>query len=71
MKNVYTLFIRQDGSMFLAYMPDLDAMTQGRSFYEVITMARDLPGTRSIVEELPEPMIWEATLETTVQNTDS
>ena len=70
MKGVYTALIRQDGDMYLAYVPDVDSMTQGDSFYDAIEMARDLLGTRSLVEELPEPMDTEKAIEAAIQKAD-
>ncbi len=55
MKGVYPVFIKQDHDMYLAYIADIDAMTQGKDLYEAVEMARDLLGTRSLSQELPEP----------------
>jgi len=70
MKGVYTALIKQDGDMFLAYVPDIDSMTEGHSFYEAIEMARDLLGTYSLVEQLPNPMDTVKAIEKTVQRDD-
>ena len=43
MKGVYPVFIKQDHDMYLAYIADIDAMTQGKDLYEAVEMARDLP----------------------------
>ena len=56
MKGVYTTFIKPDEGMYLVYIPDVDAMTQGMDFYDAVVMARDLLGTISLEQELPEPM---------------
>lgn len=55
MKNVYPVFMKQDGKDYLVYIPDIDRMTEGSSFYDAIYMARDLLGTWSLDFQLPEP----------------
>ena len=59
MKAVYSVLIKQDEDDYLVYVPDIDAMTQGKDFYEAIVMARDLLGTHSLVHELPKPSPYE------------
>ena len=70
MKGVYTALIKQDGDMFLAYLPDLDSMTQGNSFFEAIEMARDLLGTYSLAEELPTPVDVETAKAIAIEKAD-
>ena len=41
MRIVYPTFIKQDGDMHLAYVPDIQVYTQGEDFYDAIEMARD------------------------------
>ena len=41
MRIVYPTFIKQDGDMHLAYVPDIQVYTQGKDFYDAIEMARD------------------------------
>lgn len=55
MKNVYPVLISKDGDDYLVYIPDIDRMTEGKSLYEAIYMARDLLGTWSLDNPLPEP----------------
>ena len=70
MKGVYTALIKQDGDMFLAYVPDIDSMTQGNSFYEAIEMVRDLLGAHSLIKKLPDPMDTAKAIETAAQRVD-
>lgn len=44
MTHAYPAFIRQNGGDYLVYIPDVDHWTEGRSFADAITMARDLLG---------------------------
>ena len=46
MKLVYPTLIKQDGDMFLVFVPDLDINTEGQSFGDAISMARDAIGIR-------------------------
>lgn len=43
-----------DKIKYLVYVPDLDEYTQGRTIIEAIEMGKDLIGTVSLVEDLPE-----------------
>lgn len=70
MKGVYTALIKQDGDMYLAYVPDIDSMTQGVSFYDAIEMARDLLGSVSLIKELPEPSSVEKAINTAIEKAD-
>lgn len=51
MKTVYPTFIKADGDMFLAFVPDLEIYTQGYDFYEAIEMARDAIGLKIVTLE--------------------
>ena len=55
MKNVYPVLISKNKNDYLVYIPDIDCMTEGSSFYDAIYMARDLLGTWSLDNQLPEP----------------
>ena len=44
MTHAYPAFIRQDGSKFLVYIPDVDHWTEGHDFADAIARARDLLG---------------------------
>lgn len=70
MKNVYPVLIRQDKNDYLAYIPDIDRMTEGSSFYNAINMARDLLGTYSIDCPVPDPSSPEKALEVTKSKAD-
>ena len=70
MKNVYPVFIKQHDNWFLAYVPDLDRMTQGESFYDAIYMARDLIGTFSLDYDLPDPSSDEAAVSIAKEKAD-
>ena len=48
MKVAYPVFIKQNKKSFLAYVPDMDAYTEGKDFCDAIEMARDLIGTKGI-----------------------
>ena len=56
--------------MYLAYVPDIDSMTQGVSFYDAIEMARDLLGSVSLIKELPEPSSVEKAINTAIEKAD-
>ncbi|MBQ9153172.1 MAG: hypothetical protein IJ130_05125 [Solobacterium sp.] len=48
MKGVYPVFIKQDHDMYLAYIADIDAMTQGKDLYEAgQSPGVEMPGLRS------------------------
>ena len=51
MKTVYPAFIKADGDMYLAFVPDLEIYTQGHDFYEAIEMARDAIGLKIVTME--------------------
>ena len=53
MKDVFIAFVKQDKDAYLVYVPTINAMTQGTSFFDSIVMARDLLGTYSLLKELP------------------
>ncbi len=54
-KKAFPVLIKKDEDMYIAYVADLDSVTEGYDFYDAIEMARDLLGTYSLVEDLPEP----------------
>ncbi|MDD6230730.1 MAG: hypothetical protein PUA95_08345 [Lactimicrobium massiliense] len=70
MKNVYPVFIQKDGEDYLAYIPDVDSYTSGKSFYEAMYMARDLLGTISLEKELPAPSAAEDACKTAAAKAD-
>ena len=70
MKGVYTALIKQDDDMYLAYVPDIDSMTQGVSFYDAIEMTRDLLGSVSLIKELPEPSSVDEAIKTAIEKAD-
>jgi len=60
MKTVYPTFISQEGNDYLVYVPDMDIYTEGDSFADAISMARDSIGLKGIDMEdnkivLPTP----------------
>ena len=70
MKNVYPVFIKQDGKDFLVYIPDIDRMTEGSSLYDAINMARDLLGTYSLDSKVPAPSEYKEALALTKAQAD-
>lgn len=70
MRGVYPVFIKHDHDMYLAYIPDIDAMTQGKDLYEAVEMARDLLGTHSLNHELPEPSDTDQAMKTVKEKAD-
>ena len=64
MKQVYPVFIVEDGKDFLVYVPDMRINTEGNSMADAIYMARDAIGLTGIVLEddnraLPIPSTYE------------
>ena len=55
MKKAYPALIKKNGNDYLVYVPDLNFMTEGRTLYKAIIMVRDLLGTVSMVQNLPQP----------------
>lgn len=45
-REAYPVLIKQDGSAFLVYVPDLDIYTEGESLPHAIAMARDAIGLK-------------------------
>ncbi len=68
--QVYPVLIKQDGDMFLAYVADINSMTQGYDFFDAIEMARDLLGSHSLVAELPEPTDYGNAIAAAKENID-
>lgn len=59
-KNSYPTFIKENGKIFLVYVPDLDIYTEGKNLTNAIEMARDAIGLKGITLEddgvlIPEP----------------
>ncbi len=50
-KNTYPTFIKENGKIFLVYVPDLDIYTEGKSLTDAIEMARDAIGLKGITLE--------------------
>jgi predicted RNase H-like HicB family nuclease len=48
MKNAYPVLIKESGSDFLVYVPDMEIYTEGKSITEAIEMARDAIGLKGI-----------------------
>ncbi len=48
MKIVYPTLIKESGSDYLVYVPDMDIYTEGKDFCNAIEMARDAIGLRAI-----------------------
>ena len=74
MKQVYPVFIVEDGKFFLVYVPDMDLFTQGMDMGDAICMARDIIGLHGIgmednKEELPAPSSFEGAMEKAKANT--
>jgi predicted RNase H-like HicB family nuclease len=62
-RRVYPVVITPptDGGFYLAYAPDIDRMTQGKTFAEALDMAEDLISIHAISlqghgEDMPEPI---------------
>ena len=70
MKSVYPVLISRDGNDYLVYIPDIDRMTSGSSFYDAIFMARDLLGTWSLDFQLPEPSTVEEAIRIAKEKAD-
>lgn len=70
MKNVYPVFIKKEKKDYLVYLPDIDAYTSGKSFYDAIYMARDLLGTMSLEIKLPSPSGAEKARKTAEEKAD-
>ena len=70
MKSVYPVLISRDGNDYLVYIPDIDRMTSGSSFYDAIFMARDLLGTWSLDSQLPEPSTVEEAIRIAKEKAD-
>ena len=68
--KVYPVLIKQDGDMYLAYVADINSMTQGYDFFDAIEMARDMLGTHSLVAELPEPTDYASAIAAAKNNID-
>jgi len=51
MKGAYPTFIKQVGKDFLAYVPDWEIYTEGKSFVDAIEMVRDAIGLKGIDKE--------------------
>jgi Uncharacterised protein family (UPF0150). len=67
MKVAYPTLIEQDEDMFLAYVPDLEAYTQGESLEDAIYMARDIISMKCITLEdngipLPKASTYDAAI---------
>ena len=71
MKTVYPVLIKQEGNDYLVYAPDIDRVTEGRSFYDALYMARDLISTFSLDSELPDPSPAEEARRIAVEKADS
>jgi len=74
MRQVYPVFIAEDGKFFLVYIPDMELYTQGTSMSDAIYMARDIIGLHGIAmeddnEKLPEPSTSEEAMEKAKANT--
>ena len=54
-KYVYPIIIQKKNKEYLVYIPDVDALTQGKDYFDAIHMARDLLGTISLDQALPKP----------------
>jgi predicted RNase H-like HicB family nuclease len=50
-KNTYPTFIKENGKIFLVYVPDLDIYTEGKSLTDAIEMARGAIGLKGITLE--------------------
>ena len=75
MKQVYPVFIVQDGKDFLVNVPDMEILTEGTSFADAIEMARDAIGATGISmedhnEKIPEPSAREHAFELAGADTD-
>lgn len=70
MKNVYVTLIKQESDYYLVYVPDIDANTEGFSFYDAIHMARDLIGMYSLDAELPTPSSVEGAIKIAKEKAD-
>lgn len=55
MKTIYPVFLKKNDNYYLAYIPNIDRMTEGESLYDAICMARDLLGTYSLDNDMPVP----------------
>ncbi len=55
MKVAYPVFIKQDNSDYLVFVPDFKIYTEGTSYADAIEMARDAIGCRTLDAEPPEP----------------
>ncbi len=75
MTKAYPIFIKQKDNDFLVYVPDMDIYTEGNSFANAISMARDAIGHKGIEYKeskinLPEPSIPEKAIQLTQKDAD-
>ena len=73
MIKVYPVFFKKTDTSYLVYIPDFNQFTEGGSFAEAFSMARDAMGTYSLAvsrEQLPAPSSYESELAITKENAD-
>lgn len=75
MKQVYPTFIAEYNGDFLAYVPDMDIYTEGKSIADAIGMARDAIGLKGIDyeddgKELPIPSNADMAMEKAKEDTE-
>lgn len=73
MIKVYPVFFKKNDTSYLVYIPDFNQYTEGGSFAEAFSMARDAMGTYSLAvsrEQLPAPSNYESALAITKENAD-
>lgn len=75
MKQVYPTFIAEYKGDFLAYIPDMDIYTEGKSIADAIGMARDAIGLKGIDyeddgKELPIPSNADMAMEKAKEDTE-
>ncbi len=75
MKNVYPIFIAEQCSDYLVFVPDMNIYTEGNSISDAIDMARDAIGLKGIDLEddgnkLPTPSTYEKATAIAKNNTE-
>lgn len=66
-RRAYPVFIKRDEDGYLVYIPDWDIYTEGESFPDAISMARDAIGAKGAMyiddgDEFPEMSSYEAAM---------
>lgn len=75
MKAAYPTFIAHEKDTFLIYVPDMEIYTEGESFEDAISMARDAIGIHGITlenegKEIEKPTDYANALEKAKENAD-